>query len=687
MKKPWWYNRPLRIYHPNAREFELKNLNTARFIKDCVDTGAEAVVISAGGIYAFYQSKIKHHYISPNIGDRDLLREITDLAHENHLKVLARLDFSRVREDVYLQHPEWFLRKPDGAPFRSTKFYETCPIGGYQNADFAYPVILEVFRDYHVDGVHLNGGGYHRHYCYCDSCRSGLGGQIPLGPEENPEAWKSFIRWRQNAIAKQLLAYYDLMKSVNPDAFFMAELAGEEYPAWTHESGFQIPSLRNSFSQILCTSGGLAAPKQSRWWIGMTADKVHAVDTTPIINIKLQLRDMHLTNTNVPPAEFLFYSYQAIAHGAGLKLATFGIPQYMIDKRTMPCIREVFEFMKAQREVLDTMVPVRDVALVYPDSALLESMEIEKNVIDGARGEFVGMYNVLKAVHGTVGVISDEDISAATMADYRVVVFPTAVWMDDEQSRAIAEYVHRGGNVVILDSITAPDGSFYPMPKTLADLMNCEFERTAESSNYMLTEASFASELSGYIGPLPLTKPYRNFKPKGSAQVLVSGSFGYEAAAPEEFSGLTAGENPVIVRSKVGKGQVVYVGTGFARMLLNIGHTDYYTMIAGLVNSGLPGNGALTTDAPGSLEVDLCKWEKGLVVHLVNGAGMIPLDKPLRIGPISLDIRSGQPDMVTLHRPGNRIEDLKFTYAEGLLKLAIPYVDSYALVVIYQKKS
>jgi hypothetical protein len=685
MKKPWWYNRPLRIYHPNAREFELKNLNTARFIKDCADTGAEAVVISAGGIYAFYQSKIKHHYISPNIGDRDLLKEITDLAHENNLKVLARLDFSRVREDVYLQYPKWFLRKPDGEPFRSAKFYETCPIGGYQNADFAHPVILEVFTDYHVDGVHLNGGGFHRHYCHCDSCRSGFGRQIPLGTED-PEAWKLFIRWRQNAVAKQLLAYYDLMKRVNPDAFFMAELAGEEYPSWTHDSGFQIPSLRNSFSQILCTSGGLAAPKQSRWWIGMTADKAHAVNNTPIINVKLQMRDMGLTNTNIPPAEFLFYSYQAISHGAGLKLATFGIPQYMIDKRTMPCIREVFEFMKAQQEVLDTMVPVHDVALVYPESALLESMEVEKKVIDGGRGEFVGMYNVLKALHCSVGVIFDEDVSAALLTNYGTVIFPTAVWMDDNQSRAIADYVKGGGNVLILDSITASNGSFYSMPKALADLMSCEFEKTAESSNYMLTEASFVSEMTGYIGPLPLTKPYRKFKPNDSAQVLVSSSFGYEAAAPEEFSGLTAGGNPLVVKSKVGKGQVVYIGTGLARMLLNIGHSDYYTLIGSLVNSCLQGKKTLTTDAPGSIEVSLSRWEKGLVVHLVNGTGMIPLDKPIRIGPISVDIRSSQPYKVTVHRPGSIVEDLKFTYADGVVKLQIPYVDSYAQLVTHEKK-
>ena len=58
-----WHQRPLRIYHPNARSFEMETLDVGRFIADCKATGAEAVVVSAGGIYAFYPSKVKYHYV------------------------------------------------------------------------------------------------------------------------------------------------------------------------------------------------------------------------------------------------------------------------------------------------------------------------------------------------------------------------------------------------------------------------------------------------------------------------------------------------------------------------------------------------------------------------------------------------------------------------------------------------
>src|ERR1700680_1956530 len=49
-----WHQRPLRIYHPNPRESELRTLDVKRFVAGCVQTRAEAIVFSVGGGYVFY---------------------------------------------------------------------------------------------------------------------------------------------------------------------------------------------------------------------------------------------------------------------------------------------------------------------------------------------------------------------------------------------------------------------------------------------------------------------------------------------------------------------------------------------------------------------------------------------------------------------------------------------------------
>ena len=139
-----WHQRPLRIYHPNPRESELRTLDVKRFVAGCAETQGEAVVISVGGIYAFYPSRVPYHYVSPVVGERDLVGEIANECRAQNLRVIARVDFSKAREEVWRDHPEWFRRDPKDAFVKRDKYYAACPLGGYQNAEFAHPVLREI---------------------------------------------------------------------------------------------------------------------------------------------------------------------------------------------------------------------------------------------------------------------------------------------------------------------------------------------------------------------------------------------------------------------------------------------------------------------------------------------------------------------------------------------------------------
>ena len=52
--------------------------------------------------------------MSPLSLNRDLLGETTAEARRQNLKVIARVDFSKAREDVFKDHPEWFRRNATG---------------------------------------------------------------------------------------------------------------------------------------------------------------------------------------------------------------------------------------------------------------------------------------------------------------------------------------------------------------------------------------------------------------------------------------------------------------------------------------------------------------------------------------------------------------------------------------------
>jgi len=418
-----WHQRPLRIYHPNPRESELRTLDVKRFVAGCVQTRAEAIVISVAGVYAFYPSRVKYHYVSQVIGDRDLVDEIATECGRQNLRVIARVDFAKAREEVWGDHPEWFQRDPQGAPVTRDNYYAACPLGGYQNAEFAYPVLREILNRYPVDGFHLNAGGFDG-YCYCANCARDYAGKLPMDPVADPAAWRQFLRWRREVISRQMAGYYRVLREVNPQSFFMAELWGEERPQSALSSGYHPPSLvqHNSFSQLLFTSAEMRTARDSRLWVGLTADHAHAAGGRSLINIKMQMRDLRLSQTFMPPAEFTRCAMQALAHGAGLKLVTLAIPERVLDARTLPRAREVFAFMQRQAEVFDSMAPLASTALVWPDDALLEGSALEGKMAEALRAEALGLYGAEAGPCAAAPVLrrANRDRAVARTRDSRV---------------------------------------------------------------------------------------------------------------------------------------------------------------------------------------------------------------------------------------------------------------------------
>lgn len=225
----WWKNRPLRIYHPNMREVEADDFDVKRFMADCKSLHAEAIVFSTGGIYAFYQTQVPHHVKSPHMKDRDLLKEVIEEARANGIKVIARFDFSKARQDLLERCPEWFYLGMDGKPQqRRGGLYQTTVLGGYQNEEFAIPALREILNGYEVDGFHLNAPGFGGTVFDEATIRKY---SIPTGKEAQR-------RWREERLAGQMKKYRQIIQQGNPEALFMAEINSPESPGWGMSRGF-----------------------------------------------------------------------------------------------------------------------------------------------------------------------------------------------------------------------------------------------------------------------------------------------------------------------------------------------------------------------------------------------------------------------------------------------------------------
>jgi Hypothetical glycosyl hydrolase 6 len=678
-----WHQRPLRIYHPNPREFELRTLDVNRFVAGCQATEAEAVVISVGGVYAFYPSAVKYHYVSKVVGERDLVGEIATACRAQNLRVIARVDFAKARAEVWGDHPEWFRRDPKGAFVKRDNYYAACPLGGYQNAEFAYPVMREILNRYPVDGFHLNAGGFDG-YCYCANCARAYDGELPVDADREPAAWRRFIGWRREAISRQMADYYNVMREVNPQSFFMAELWGAERPDSVLAAGYHLPSLvhHTSFSQLLFTSAELRTARDSRLWVGLSADQAAAAGGRPLINIKMEMRDLRLSQTFMPPDEFTRCAYQALAHGAGLKLVTLAIPERVLDTRTLPRARDIFAFMKQQAEVFDSLEPLGSTALVWPEGALLEGSAMAGKNAEALRQEALGLYTGMKLRHVPLRIIYDEQISPERLRGFDAIVLATAAWLTETQAQALAAWVRAGGRLILFDSPAADPAGFRALPRALTGLIGGTWTQTSKRARYTALVAQAPPATLQGLGPLPLSAPYREVKAAAQAQVWYRAAHSDDAAAPEDIEDLRVAEDPIILLSPAESGSVFYVSTGFGQMIEKLGHGDYVTLFDAMLRHGASKPPMLTTNAPGTVDVTLARWTHGQVVQMLNSTGPAPLDAVIPLGPIETEIAWEGPATVELVTPGAAGQLLAAERKDGRLRFTIPRLDAYAQIVI-----
>src|SRR5689334_16702267 len=124
-----WWEQPLRIIQLNLIVPDAAR-DGAQMAARVHEYGANALLINAGGIYAFYPTDVPYHRRAPGLAS-DLLGDAIRAAHERGVRVIVRYDLIGLHRDAYEAHPEWFYRAADGRPMIDKGLYMTCPNGGW----------------------------------------------------------------------------------------------------------------------------------------------------------------------------------------------------------------------------------------------------------------------------------------------------------------------------------------------------------------------------------------------------------------------------------------------------------------------------------------------------------------------------------------------------------------------------
>lgn len=173
----WWENYPWRLVQTNLSELDFKGMDPEQYVEDLKEFGATVAMVSAGGISAHYDTQISWQGRNP-WAKNGVLNRIVELCHENHIRVIARVDFSKVQKEIFLKNPQWAFRTADGQIMEYNGYVQTCINSDYQQ-EYVFPIIEEIFTRIPFDGLYCNMGGFQTKdydfkdygFCHCQACR------------------------------------------------------------------------------------------------------------------------------------------------------------------------------------------------------------------------------------------------------------------------------------------------------------------------------------------------------------------------------------------------------------------------------------------------------------------------------------------------------------------------------------
>jgi hypothetical protein len=666
----WWKSNNLRLIQNNLRETDA-NLNVDRLIEDLQRLSTNVLMMNAGGIVAFYPTKLEYQYRAAN-QQKDLLKEAIEKAHAHGMKFIARFDFSKAHESIFDKRPEWFYRTREGKEVNYHGIVHTC-INGYYQREYSLQMIDEVISNYDVDGIFFNMFGYQTrdysgtHYgiCFCDSCKakfhefSGL--HLPLTESLDDPVYRQYKLF-QDATTKEMLdRIHARVKSKNKDIAISTynehkvDIVRKEsntdnkrpHPVWLYSASENVQSLEDSWEDKLVSNCCINAIDLVHRFTGVSKHEV---------NIRLK---------------------EGLASGSGLDFCIIGVFEDYPDRENLPTVAAIYEYHKNNEQYYGNFISISDVALIKPGKPVQKNMK-----------EYLGLYKMLKEEHVLFDVL-DQNV-LATKAEspkrYKVIMIPDITSFSEDELQALEALYLQG---VCLFST---GGSFTEGVEN-ASFLQHRFDVKLESVHVHTQEAAYLlTDNKELFASFPdrdwifLTDSFYRveFGPNTDKQLpyVIPSTFG----PPERASGHRISEQhwgAGIHRN--GNDKAVYIPWQAGDLYYKYGYADHKNAVMDLLHHTLDQPLTLATNAPTNVEVFFHKLPDGnYILHVLNLSGFngVSYTTPLPIYDLKVTLHGLEACSEAIHLSEPSQPQAVFVQTEQEMSIEIPELNDFAAIVI-----
>lgn len=721
-----WYRTALRWGQTNITELDPTRYDIDWWRKHWRRTRVQGVIINAGGIVAYYPSRLPLQHRAEFLGDRDLFGEVAAAAREEGLAVVARMDSNRAFQPFFDAYPDWFARQKDGSPYRTGPFYLTCVSSPYYQT-YLPEVLREIIERYAPDGFADNSwSGLRRdQICYCDNCRArfhdATGHELPARVDWDDPAYRAWVRWSY----QRRLEIWDLNNRTTRDA-------GGPDCLWIGMNSGDILGQSHSFRdyKAICERSELVFldNQTRRAETGFQANGdmgklIHGLlgwdKLVPESMAMYQSPSPTFRIASRPVPEARMWMVEGFA--GSIQPWWHHIGAYHEDRRQYFTAPPVMRWHAKNEAYLMDRRPVGAVGVVWSQ----ENVDFFGREAPEER-VMMPYWGVVQAlIRARIPYVPVHADHISRDADeLSILALPNVGALSEAQCDALRAFVVDGGGVIASGQTSLYDeGGERRVDFALADLLGVHHLGTYRGALNPKAPNWDAYENHSYLrlkpelralvdGPMTGDEPV----PDGMRSPVLAGfeetdllPFGGRLEDVEVEKDVTvpltyippfriyppetawmrepdSGAPALVLREAIGQGRVAYLPASLDHAFGKHNLPDHGHLLANVVRWALDGRSPLSVVGPGLVDYHLYRQEGRLVLHLVNlshpGTWRPPLHELISVGPFEVAVRlpagvKGEAAACLV-----REQPLPTDVEDGWVRFEVPWITDHEVIVV-----
>ncbi len=586
---------------------------------------ADGVLLSAGGIVAFYPTEIPYHHRSAWLGNSDLLGYMVKECRKKNRTIILRTDPHATRQDMYDAHPDYIAVTSDGKKRRhwaNPDLWVTCALGPY-NFQFMTTVIQEIVQRYQPEGIFSNRWAGHG-VCYCEHCtenfKKATGLELPKITEQVTGApdptYLKWMQWQTERLKDLWFLWDGEIRKIKSTARFIP-------------NGFPDKLLTGKYSDFFFADQqgrrGIIPP----WSNAKGAKELRAsMGMKPVINIFSvgPEEEFRWKDSVQSDAELKVWVAEGVANGMKPCFVKFGA--YIYDKRWMDAVAELYQkYYKAEKYLRNTTSLAR-VAVVY--SQQTDQKYGGKPWQENKRDHALGVYQLLVEDRMPFDMVNDKLLDQEHLKPYKLLILPNIAALSDEQCEQLRQFVQRGGSIVASFETSLYNEEGIPRNNFgLSDVFGVSYANNVEGpmKNSYLRLKSDPQTKNFHPVLKDLEDAYRiintvyqvNVKPNENFPSPVTLIPTYPDLPMEDvYPRVGETDTRELYLKAFGNGRVAYIPGDIERSYWQIMSDDHGKLLRNTIRWALNEEAIVDVKGPGILDVVPWKQKNSLTVHLVN---------------------------------------------------------------------